>query len=610
MEARHRAERETLERERLARAQREADARDRAERAERADREARERAAREEAANQAATLAAATLKPPPAAVEPPAPTPLLIPTPAPAPVEAASLDFNAEAKAAFDADLNFAPTPAPSTMPDEARRKAEVDELLAATAPGSNIPLAGGGPDTFADTGTEPDTFSGEATGEGKAQELASRKEIEREAKDRAKADAKAKKEAEREAKLRAKESHVKGRRGGPSVGVIAGGAVALAVAGGVAYLFMMPIDKAAIERTLSDRLGEPVTVGAAKFSPFPPALTLSKVAIGPVTLNSVVANPDAASLMYDNKIWKTIEVNGLALTLDTARHLIALGQRDVSKIAAGKTEIQRVRITDAEISGLPVPVPKFKADIALGNAGVLKQITLSSGDDKARVVLAPDEKGWSIDLESRATTWPIGPKVAWESIRAKGIATANGIKFDDYSITQFASTGRGAGELSWNGGWKFTGTLDAGGLESEAIAQAFYGAAPVSGTLEGKLTISMTAPSLARLFDAPQIDGLLNVNKAVIKNMDLARAAQTGAAVSGATRFSDFSATLAVAGGKLQLKDIKGVSGLLTVSGGAEVNADKSLGGTLTVELGVGGSRAKATPRLSGTISEPKIVK
>ena len=604
MEERHRAERETLDRERQARTQREADTRDRAERAERAEREARERAATEAAANQAAALAAAALTPPPVVAA--APAPLL--TPEPAPAEAVSLDFNAEAKAAFDSDLNFAPAPPATT--DEARRKAEVDELLAATAPSSNIPLSGSGPDTFADTGTEPDTFSGESAGEGKAQELASRKEIEREAKDRAKADAKAKKEAEREAKRLAKQGQLKGRRGGPSAAVMAGGAIAFAVIGGVAYLFMMPIDKAAIERTLSERLGEPVTIGAAKFSPFPPALTLSKIAIGPVTLNSVVANPDAASLLSDNKIWKTVEVNGLALTVDTARHLIALGRRDVSKIAAGKTEIQRVRISDAEISGLPVPMQKFKADIALGSAGVLKQITLASVDDKARVVLAPDEKGWSIDLESRATTWPLGPKVAWESLRAKGTATTNGIKFDEYSITQFSSSGRGTGELSWNAGWKFTGTLDVGGMESEAIAQALYGAAPVSGTLEGKVTISMTAPTLPRLFDAPQIDGPLNVNKAVIKNMDLARATQTGAAVSGATRFSDFSVTLAVAGGKLQLKDIKGVSGLLTVSGGAEVNADKTLGGTLTVELGVGGSRAKATPKLSGTVAEPKIAK
>ena len=528
--------------------------------------------------------------------------------PAPAPVETAPLDFDAQAKAAFDADLDFAPAQSPSS--DEARRKAELDALLAATAPGSNIVLTGAGPDTFSDTSSGPDTFSGDASGEGKAQELASRKEIEREAKDRAKADAKASKEEKREAKRLARESQVKPGRGGPRVAVIAGAAVALAVVGAGAYLFMMPIDKVAVERALSERLGEPVSVGSAKFSPLPPALTLGQVVVGPVTINSLVANPDAASLMSNKRIWKTVEISGLVLTADAAQHLIALGQREVSKIAAAKTEIGRVKVSNAEITGLPVAVPKFNAEIALGNAGLLKQITLVSGDDKARVVLAPDEKGWSIELESRAMAWPIGPKVAWESIRAKGTATANGIKFDDYAITQFGSTSRGAGELSWNAGWKFTGTLDAGGVESEALAQVLYGAAPVAGTIEGKFAISMSAPSLPRLVDAPQIDGALNVNKATIKGIDLARAAQSGAAAAGTTRFSDFSATLAVAGGKLQLKDIKGSSGLLTVSGAADVNADRTLAGTLNVELGAGGSRAKATQRVSGTISEPRITK
>ena len=70
------------------------------------------------------------------------------------------------------------------------------------------------------------------------------------------------------------------------------------------------------------------------------------------------------------------------------------------------------------------------------------------------------------------------------------------------------------------------------------------------------------------------------------------------------------FTTGFFTAGGKLQVKELKGISGLLTVSGAAEVPADKSLGGALTVELGVGGSRAKAILKLSGTLAEPKLTK
>ena len=528
---------------------------------------------------------------------------------APPPRQPASLDYDAEAKAAFDADLSFAP------KSEEEQRKSEVDRLMMgalADAPldGSN-PLTGSGPDTFADlAGNTVDPQADNPDTSRKALESASRKEIERDAKERAKADAKAKKEAEKEAQRIAKESRVKVPRGGPSVLTMIVGAVLVAMVGAVAYLFLMPIDKPAIERTLSERLGEAVTIGAAKFSPFPPQLDLSNVIIGSIKLGSVIASPDPATLITNRKIWKSVEVSGMSLSADDARKLASMALREVPKSAAAKAEIQRVKINGAEITGSPITPPKFDVVVLLAASGALKQVTLSTTDGKAQVLLGPDDKGWTVNIESRGITWPAGPKIAWESVRAKGLAGANGIKFDEYTLTQFGGSARGAGDLSWSNGWKFAGNLDVSGFDAEAIGQAFYGAAPVSGTIDGKFALGMSGNSLARLFDAPQIDGAFIANKAVVKSVDLARTAQTGAAAAGATRFSDFSAILTLANGKMQVKEIKGISGLLTVSGMAEVQAEKSLGGTLTVELGVGGSRGKAIVKLSGTLAEPKLTK
>ena len=528
---------------------------------------------------------------------------------APPPRQPASLDYDAEAKAAFDADLSFAP------KSEEEQRKSEVDRLMMgapAEAPldGSN-PLTGSGPDTFADlAGNTVDPQADNPDTSRKALESASRKEIERDAKERAKADAKAKKEAEKEAQRIAKESRVKVPRGGPSVLTMIVGAVLVAMVGAVAYLFLMPIDKPAIERTLSERLGEAVTIGAAKFSPFPPQLDLSNVIIGSIKLGRVIASPDPATLITDRKIWKSVDASGVTMSADHAGKLIALALRPVPASAAAKVEIQRIKLSGVEITGMAVAMPKFDFVGLLNPAGALKQITLSLPDDKAQARLAPDANGWGVDVESRGVAWPVGPKIAWESIRARGSATANGIKFDEYTITQFGGSGRGAGELSWKDGWKFNGNIDISGVDIEALGTAFYGTSPATGALDGKFNVVLSASSAARLFDAPKIDGAFIANKAAVKNIDLARTAQSGAVAAGTTRFSDFSATLAVAGGKLQVKELKGVSGLLTVSGTAEVPADKSLGGGLTVELGVGGSRAKAIVKLSGTLAEPKLTK
>ena len=475
-------------------------------------------------------------------------------------------------------------------------------------------PLTGGGPDTFANTGPEIDPFADDGAKSNQEQELASRREIEQEAHDRA--DARVEPmgvfASEQQAEPAHEQAPAKERRsgGGLPLGKIIGAVAALVLVGAIGYVFMMPVDKPGIERALSERLGEAVTVDAAKVSPFSAALTLTGVNIGPVKLASVAASTGFSALFSSQKIWKSVDIKGLSIDAAAARSLIALGAREVPKTAAGKVQVQRLRITDMDISGLPVAPPKFNVDILFTSSGTLKQITLTTPDDKARAILQPEEKGWLVDIESKGVTWPAGPKIAWESVRAKGTGSANGIKFEDYTITHFGGVSRGAGELSWNNGWKFNGNLDAGALESEAIAQAFYDATPVSGTIEGKLSIAMSGPSLARLFETPQIDGALSVSRAILKTVDLARTAQTGATAQGSTRFTDFSTTLAVAGGRVQLKDVKGVSGLLTVSGNTQLDAAKNVSGGLLVELGVGGSRAKANVKLSGTMAEPKLAK
>ena len=599
-EARAKAEAEAqrkAEAERLAREQRELEARQRAEKDKQVrDRLAREQEERARAEREAAAKQAASTKQAEAA----------------AVATAAAVQQTTAPAAGGDDAIDFAPAS------PEQRRKDEVAQLLAgsgASKPAGTIPLTGGGPDTFADTGPEVDPFADDDHTHGNEQALASRREIEREAKERA--DARAEPASAAEHEHEAEPAHedaapAKMRRSGGSlpIGKIIGTVIALALVGGIGYLFMMPVDKPAIERALSERLGEAVTVDAAKFSPFPPVLTLSGMNIGPVKLNTVAAHTELSSLFSSQKNWKSVDIGGLSIDAAAARNLIALGGREVPKVAAGRVQIQRVHLTNTEISGMPVAVPKFNVEILLMPSGALKQITLSTTDDKARAILQPDDKGWGVDIESKGMVWPAGPKIAWDSLRAKGIGSANGIKFDDYTITHFGGVSRGAGELGWNGGWRFNGNLDPGALDSEAIAQAFYEAAPVSGSIEGKLSISMSGASLPRMFDAPQIDGALSVSKAILKNVDLARTAQTGATASGSTRFTDFSTTIALAGGKLQLKDIKGVSGLLTVSGNAQLDAGKNVTGGLLVELGVGGSRAKANVKLSGTMAEPKLAK
>jgi len=482
-------------------------------------------------------------------------------------------------------------------------------------------PLAGGGPDTFADTGMSASSrFESELGDDGntgeqsdvkskKSVEKEARRELEREAKERAKAAAQAKKDAEREAKRQSKESKVKVRRGGGvSASKIIGVFVLLMIAGGIGYLYFMPIDKSLIESLATARLGVPVKVGSATFSPFPPQLNMTNVMVDDISLPRVVAVPDPGSLAADRKIWKSIDIGGMQISVAQAKKMMALSLQEPPKGVS--MTVQRVRITGVAVSDSPLPLPPFDLTALFGADGTVKQATFVVPDNKGQLQLSTDEKGWLVDFESRGLTWALGPKTAWESIRAKGLASADGLQFDSIAISHFAGNANGRGELTWKGNWKFNGSMEVGGMDTASIGQAYYSASPVSGTMDGKFSVSMAAPTLARLIESTKLDGSVVINKAAVTGIDLARTAQAGALTGGKTPFSDFECDLATDGAKVQIKNVRANSGLLNVSGDVTIGADKALSGTVNIELGISSNRTKAAMKVSGTPADIRLSK
>jgi hypothetical protein len=266
--------------------------------------------------------------------------------------------------------------------------------------------------------------------------------------------------------------------------------------------------------------------------------------------------------------------------------------------------------VSGITIRGIPIAIPKFDATLLLAPNGLLKQVTLALPDGRAQVLIAPEEKGWLVDIESRGVVWPVGPKVAWESLRSKGIANREGMKMDEIIITLAGGVARGSGELSWGNGWKYSGVIEVSGIDAEGISSAIYGTAPVTGPVEGKLNVSMAAPTLARLFEAPQIEGNFVVSKAVFKTLDFARLLQGADPAGGQTRLPEVTGNLASNSGRLQLRQLRGTSGLLSMSGNVDIAPDRALSGNLNVEVGASGSRGRATLRVGGTLAEPRINK
>ena len=436
-----------------------------------------------------------------------------------------------------------------------------------------------------------------------------SRKELEREAKAHAKEEALARKQAEKEAKRLARESE-SGSGGGVGAVKIIAAILFLVVGGAVAYLFSLSADKPAIEKLLSARFGVPVTVGDAKFSAFPTELRLTNVMLGDIKLPMVVASGELSSLASGDKAWRNVDVSGLELNASQVERLGAWATLEPNRAQAPAFTLQRVRASGVAISGSPVAIPKFDATLLVGPNGLLKQATLALPDGRAQVTLAPEEKGWQVDFESRGVAWPLGPKVAWESLRSKGIANKDGMKFDEIVVTLGGGVARGTGELGWTGGWKYVGAVEVSGIDAEALGSAIYGSAPVAGPFEGKLNVTMAAPALTRLFESAQVEGNFVVSRAVFKTLDFARLLQGSDPAGGQTRLPEVTGNLVSNGGRLQLRQLRGSSGLLSLAGNVDIQADKTLSGSVNIEIGASGSRGRAALRVGGTLNEPRFSK
>ena len=451
-----------------------------------------------------------------------------------------------------------------------------------------------------------PQIESANARGTGEKQ---SRKQDEKAAKERAKQEARARKEAEKEARKLAREDAAGSPRGRSiGAGKMIGAILLLVIGAAVAYVFSLSADKPAIEKMLSARFGTQVTVGEARFTPFPAELRLANVAIGDIKLPLLVASADPVSLASNDKVWRNVDITGMDLSPAQVERLAALASTETNRATAIGFTLQRVRVLGVNISGTPVALPKFDATLLLGQTGALKQATLALPDGRAQVLLAPDEKGWLVDIESRGVVWPLGPKVAWESLRAKGVATRAGIKFDDIALTVGSGGVRATGELTWSAGWKYTGTIEINSIDAETIGSAIYAATPVAGPVESKLEVSMAAPTLPRLFEAPQLDGSFVMSKAVFKTVDFARLLQGGDPGGGQTRLPELTGNLSASAGRLQLRQLRGSSGLLSIAGGLDVLPDNSLSGTASVELGASGSRGRANLKVTGTVADPRF--
>ncbi len=371
----------------------------------------------------------------------------------------------------------------------------------------------------------------------------------------------------------------------------------------GVAVLPFVPLESGPYEKAAQEWLGVPVKIGSTSVSLLPsPQLKFEKVVIGedpPLRVASIGAVPDLGSLTDDRKVFRSLELTGVAFSPKYLPVLLS---------DKGRGNLLRVEHIIAKGVKLGIPeleLPPLDVNARLGADGTVKSVVLANAERKLSVILLPQGRRASIEVSADSFPLPIGGDLVLGEFSAKGTLTSGEMALTEVEGRAFGGRVLGNARLRWSSeGWSLDGELGAKQIEAAKLAAPILG----GGVLEGKGVYAMKAAGLGKLFASARFEGNFSVAKGSINNVDMTRVLQGSSTGGGTTLFSEMSGVVTADPSRMVVRQLRLVAGLLNGTGQAEMDSQKNLSGRMQIELRSQTVQARATLSLTGRLKDPQF--
>ncbi len=371
------------------------------------------------------------------------------------------------------------------------------------------------------------------------------------------------------------------------------------------------------IEQAISTRLKEPVSIKSIRFTLFPsPYVTLDGVALGGIdgiVLGKLLVTPDLFSLLQPVKIIKRIKIDSVTLTQKTIAKISALARPDADK-SPQQVRVARIEVDNVLVSFAHKNIGPFDVRISLDSRGELADASISSQDDKLRVLIKPDpsEKSrYLIDASATSWTLPAGPALVFDELLIKGVLTRSDARFGAVSAKLYGGTAIGKTSISWQKGWQLDGNFDIRHMELERVAAMLSPGIHVSGKLSAQPTFTASAASPDQLVSALQLKAMFNVQNGALHGIDIRKAATSltkQGSTGGETRFEQLSGHLNLVQRSYRFTQIRIASGSLAVDGQVSISPKKELSGRINAEVRALGVSTGVPLNVTGTIDAPVL--
>ena len=373
------------------------------------------------------------------------------------------------------------------------------------------------------------------------------------------------------------------------------------------------------IEQEVSARLGEPVKIGSLRAAGLPlPHLSVSGIAVGEaedIKVGKVIVTPDLWTLFEPTKVIKSIEINGLVLTrsaIDKIPAWLPTDAKGGGPSQPSAIRVQAIKLDDALIELEDVTLGPFDARLALAGDGGLESASIVARDGTLKAVIKPQQSSYLINASAKAWTPPFGPRIHFDELNARGLATPNGASFSDISAKLYSGTATGRLVVGWRSGLQLKGSATVNRVEIAPLLQALDKPRSMSGRLSARPVFSANTANAGQILEALRLDTPFEVEGGVLHGVDIRKAATLigeEGGKSGATRFDELSGRLRIERGTRRLTGLNIVSGTLSAAGNVTISPQDELSGRLNTSIKAASVAAvSAALNVSGTLESPLL--
>jgi hypothetical protein len=381
-----------------------------------------------------------------------------------------------------------------------------------------------------------------------------------------------------------------------------------------VGFIQIMPMTGyiPAIEKLLSERLQEPVSIGGLRFTLFPaPELKVERIAIGPgqdVRIESALIPMSTAALFDDKKDFDEIEVKGLTFDQDAIPRVAGW----TSAPAKSRLQVRRLKIIGFQLALHGIELPSLDGTVTLAKDGGWQKISLR--DPKMNLDFMPlKEQGqYRATFHARNWTPPICPSVEFAELGATATVTRDQATIIGIEGRIFEGALKGAVNVRWKNNLSADGELALKGADLASALAGFTRDYTASGTLDAGLKFTSQGQTAPELFAAPRVTATFALQKGTLNNVDLVRAIQStsrGGLRGGKTPYVEITGEAQSSANRIGYRNLRLAAGPLNATGAFDVSPASQLAGRLNVQLGTQStSIARGALNVSGGMKEPVL--